>query len=78
MIDHITIKVSELFYEQVFAPLGYRLSGIFWAFDVGNGCLFEIQSTGEKPPSVAAPRPLRHSGAKQGAKRRAQTLESMP
>ncbi|TIV22898.1 MAG: VOC family protein, partial [Mesorhizobium sp.] len=59
MIDHITIEVSDLaksklFYEQAFTPLGYRLSfgkhGIFWAFDVGNGCLFEIQSTGEKPP----------------------------
>jgi catechol 2,3-dioxygenase-like lactoylglutathione lyase family enzyme len=52
MIDHITIEVtdidkSKLFYEQAFAPLGYSLAfgkeGIFWAFDVGNGCLFEIQ-----------------------------------
>ncbi|TIR23883.1 MAG: VOC family protein [Mesorhizobium sp.] len=59
MLDHITIEVSnlnksKLFYEIAFAPLGYRLSfgkeGIFWAFDVGNGCLFEIQSTREKPP----------------------------
>ncbi|PBB21947.1 VOC family protein [Mesorhizobium sp. WSM4313] len=59
MIDHITIEVSDLdksklFYEQAFAPLGYRLSfgkeGVFWAFDVGDGCLFEIQSTDEKPP----------------------------
>ena len=59
MIDHITVEVSDLgksklFYEKAFAPLGYRLSfgkeGIFWAFDVGNGCLFEIQRTGEKPP----------------------------
>ncbi|RWB67526.1 MAG: VOC family protein [Mesorhizobium sp.] len=59
MIDHITIEVSDLdqgklFYEQAFTPLGYHLSfgkhGIFWAFDVANGCLFEIQSTGEKPP----------------------------
>ena len=59
MIDHITIEVSDLaksklFYEQTFAPLGYSLSfgkeGIFWAFDVGNGCLFEIQSTNETPP----------------------------
>ncbi|TIU43196.1 MAG: VOC family protein, partial [Mesorhizobium sp.] len=35
-------------------PLGYSLAfgkeGVFWAFDVGNGCLFEIQSTGETPP----------------------------
>ena len=59
MIDHITIEVgdlekSRLFYESAFAPLGYRLSfgkeGVFWAFDVGNGCLFEIQRTGEAPP----------------------------
>lgn len=59
MIDHITIEVSDLeksklFHEKAFAPLGYRLSfgkeGVFWAFDVGNGCLFEIQRTGEKPP----------------------------
>ncbi|TGV29226.1 VOC family protein, partial [bacterium M00.F.Ca.ET.168.01.1.1] len=59
MIDHITIEVSnleksKLFYEEAFAPLEYRLAfgkdGAFWAFDVGNGCLFEIQRTGEKPP----------------------------
>ncbi|TPM42067.1 VOC family protein [Mesorhizobium sp. B2-3-4] len=59
MIDHITIEVSDLarsklFYEKAFAPLGHRLSfgkeDVFWAFDVGNGCLFEIQHTGEKPP----------------------------
>ncbi|MDX8529540.1 VOC family protein [Mesorhizobium sp. VK25A] len=59
MIDHITIEVSDLaksklFYEKAFAPLDYSLAfgkeGVFWAFDVGNGCLFEIQSTGEKPP----------------------------
>ncbi|RWA74764.1 VOC family protein [Mesorhizobium sp.] len=59
MIDHITIEVSDLeksklFYEKAFSPFGYSLSfgkeGVFWAFDVGNGCLFEIQSTGERPP----------------------------
>ena len=59
MIDHITVEVSDLgrsklFYERAFASLGYGLSfgkeGVFWAFDVGNGCLFEIQATGEKPP----------------------------
>ncbi|WP_027166358.1 VOC family protein [Mesorhizobium sp. WSM3224] len=59
MLDHITIEVSDLdksklFYEKAFAPLGYRLSfgkeGVFWAFDVGSGCLFEIQRTSEKPP----------------------------
>ena len=59
MIDHITIEVSDLqksksFYEKAFEPLGYRLSfgkeGVFWAFDVGAGSLFEIQHTGSKPP----------------------------
>jgi catechol 2,3-dioxygenase-like lactoylglutathione lyase family enzyme len=59
MIDHMTIEVgdlekSKLFYERAFAPLGYRLSfgkeDVFWAFDVGNGCLFEIQQTDEKSP----------------------------
>ena len=59
MIDHITIEVSDLaksklFYEQAFSPLGYSIAfgkeGIFWAFDVGNGSLFEIQSSGETPP----------------------------
>lgn len=34
--------------------MGYSLAfgkdGIFWAFDVGKGCLFEIQSTGQAPP----------------------------
>lgn len=51
MSDH---DKSRLFYEQAFSPLGYRPSfgkeSVFWAFDVGNGCLFEIQSTDEKPP----------------------------
>lgn len=50
MIDHVTLRVSDLskskaFYEQAFAPLGYAISfgeeGSYWAFDVGNG-LFEI------------------------------------
>jgi len=59
VIDHITIEVSDLqisksFYERAFEPLGYRLSfgkeGVFWAFDVGDGSLFEIQHTGSKPP----------------------------
>ncbi|ACM25959.1 VOC family protein [Agrobacterium sp. SHOUNA12C] len=59
MIDHITIAVSDLqksklFYERALAPLGYHLSfgkeGVFWAFDVGAGSLFEIQQTDSKPP----------------------------
>ncbi|TPJ35460.1 VOC family protein [Mesorhizobium sp. B2-8-3] len=59
MIDHITIEVSDLdksklLYEKAFSPLDYSLSfgkeGVFWAFSIGNGCLFEIQRTGEKPP----------------------------
>ncbi len=50
MIDHVTISVSDLekskqFYEKAFGPLGYQIafgeSGVFWAFDIGNG-LFEI------------------------------------
>lgn len=50
MIDHVTVAVSDLakskrFYEQAFAPLGYRIAfgeeGRFWAFDIGDG-LFEI------------------------------------
>ncbi|RUX94916.1 MULTISPECIES: VOC family protein [unclassified Mesorhizobium] len=59
MIDHITIAVSDLeksklFYERAFAPLGYSLSfgkeGVFCAFDVGAGSLFEIQQSDSKPP----------------------------
>ncbi|OWV68138.1 lactoylglutathione lyase [Rhizobium sp. R339] len=59
MIDHITIAVgdlskSKLFYEKAFLPLGYRLTfgkeNIFWAFDIGNGCLFEIQQADGPPP----------------------------
>lgn len=59
MIDHITIAVSDLtrsklFYERAFAPLGYELSfgkeDVFWAFDIGNGCLFEIQQADSEPP----------------------------
>jgi catechol 2,3-dioxygenase-like lactoylglutathione lyase family enzyme len=59
LIDHITIRVSDVerarkFYEQVFLPLGYKISfgeeKVFWAFDVGKGCLFEIaQYTGQTP-----------------------------
>jgi catechol 2,3-dioxygenase-like lactoylglutathione lyase family enzyme len=59
MIDHITVAVSELqrsglFYERAFEPLGYRVSfgkeGVFWAFDVGEGGLFEIQSSDSQLP----------------------------
>jgi catechol 2,3-dioxygenase-like lactoylglutathione lyase family enzyme len=59
MIDHITIAVSDLqkskfFYESALEPLGYRLSfgkeGVFWAFDVGDSSLFEIQKSDSKPP----------------------------
>jgi catechol 2,3-dioxygenase-like lactoylglutathione lyase family enzyme len=51
MIDHVTIYVgdlerSKIFYEKVFANLGWKISfgtdGVFWAFDIGRGCLFEI------------------------------------
>ncbi|TJX04852.1 MAG: VOC family protein, partial [Mesorhizobium sp.] len=57
MLDHITIEVSDLaksklFYEKAFAPLATASPSArkAWAFDEGNGCLFETQSTGEKPP----------------------------
>ena len=61
MIDHITISVrdaetSKRFYEKAFLPLGYNVSfgedGVFWAFDVGDGALFEFSSyKKEKSPS---------------------------
>ncbi|OWV77884.1 lactoylglutathione lyase [Rhizobium sp. R635] len=59
MIDHMTVAVSDLsksklFYEKAFLPLGYRLAfgkeNVFWAFDIGNGCLFEIQQAESPPP----------------------------
>ncbi|ANM03844.1 glyoxalase/bleomycin resistance protein/dioxygenase family protein [Rhizobium phaseoli] len=59
MIDHITVAVSDLsksrlFYEKAFVPLGFRLAfgkeRVFWAFDIGNGCLFEIQQADSPPP----------------------------
>jgi catechol 2,3-dioxygenase-like lactoylglutathione lyase family enzyme len=59
MIHHITISVSDLqtsklFYERALESLGYRLAfgkeGVFWAFDVGDSSLFEIQNTDSKPP----------------------------
>jgi catechol 2,3-dioxygenase-like lactoylglutathione lyase family enzyme len=51
MIDHVTISVidlqrSRLFYEKAFTALNYKIAfgenGKFWAFDIGNGALFEI------------------------------------
>ena len=58
MIDHITIYVSDLtvsrvFYEKAFSPFNYQVSfgelNKFWAFDIGNGALFEIaQYQGEE------------------------------
>jgi catechol 2,3-dioxygenase-like lactoylglutathione lyase family enzyme len=54
MIDHVTIAVSDVevsksFYERALEPLGYRLSfgseGALWAFDVGDGSLFEIKQS---------------------------------
>ncbi|WP_028021712.1 VOC family protein [Enterovibrio calviensis] len=51
MIDHVTVSVSDLersrqFYEDAFRPLGYKIAfgdkERFWAFDLGNGFLFEI------------------------------------
>lgn len=51
MIDHVTIYVNDLakskvFYEKTFSVFGYKVSfgeeDKFWAFDIGNGSLFEI------------------------------------
>lgn len=59
MIDHVTIFVKDLnrskaFYESALVPLGCKLSfgqeGVFWAFDIGMGSLFEIaQADGDAP-----------------------------
>jgi len=58
MIDHVTFAVSDIaksksFYEQAFAPLGYRIAfgdeGRFWAFDIGDG-LFEIMQAEAEGP----------------------------
>lgn len=57
MIDHVTIPVTDLnqsksFYEKAFIPLGYKVSfgkeESFWAFDIGNSCLFEISKHQDK------------------------------
>lgn len=57
MIDHVTIKVSEIekskkFYEKIFEPLGYKVSfgkkDVFWAFDLGQNLLFEIAKGRDK------------------------------
>jgi len=59
MIDHVTIKVSNLeksreFYEKAFEPMGYKVSfsneGVFYAFDIGKGCLFEIAQYSDALP----------------------------
>lgn len=59
MIDHITIYVkdlaqSKLFYVKTFEPFGWNVSfgeeDIFWAFDIGNGALFEIAQYKETSP----------------------------
>ena len=51
MIDHVTIKVSDLqksrtFYQKTFKPLDYDWSfgeeGVFDAFELSSGSLFEI------------------------------------
>ena len=57
MIDHVTVRVnnlleSKLFYERAFSPFQYKISfgkeDMFWAFDIGNGALFEItQNNGQ-------------------------------
>ena len=46
MIDHVTIRVSNLEKSKLFTPLRWKWSfgedGAFAAFDIGKGCLFEI------------------------------------
>jgi SAM-dependent methyltransferase/catechol 2,3-dioxygenase-like lactoylglutathione lyase family enzyme len=51
MIDHVTIYVNDLaasksFYEKIFMPFNFKIAfgdeNKFWAFDIGNGALFEI------------------------------------
>ena len=58
MIDHVTLAVADLaksrrFYEEAFAPLGYRIAfgeeAKFWAFDIEDG-LFEIMQSADRPP----------------------------
>ena len=59
MIDHVTIPVKSLvrsksFYEEAFLSLGYKIAfgetEKFWAFDIGNGCLFEIAQDNRQFP----------------------------
>ncbi|MBB4573574.1 catechol 2,3-dioxygenase-like lactoylglutathione lyase family enzyme [Rhizobium lentis] len=49
------LSKSKLFYEKAFLPLGYRLTfgkeNVILAFDIGNGCLFEIQQA-DSPPHL--------------------------
>jgi len=51
MIDHVSILVNDLteskiFYEKAFVPFGFVVTfgenDKFWAFNIGNGALFEI------------------------------------
>ncbi|QIG51802.1 VOC family protein [Nordella sp. HKS 07] len=71
MIDHVTFAVSNIarskqFYEQAFAPLGYKIAfgdeGRFWAFDIGDG-LFEIMQA-----ETSAPLPHIHVAFRLGSK----------
>lgn len=59
VIDHVTVPIkdlviSKIFYEKALAPFNYKVSfgeeGKFWAFDIGNGALFEISQYIEKNP----------------------------
>lgn len=59
MFDHVSIQVQNLekskrFYQKAFEPLGYSLSfgedGRFFAFDIGQGCLFELIQAQENHP----------------------------
>lgn len=59
MIDHITIPVSDVeaskaFYQTALKPLGYTVAfgeeGRLWAFDIGDGGLFEIVKNQDHRP----------------------------
>jgi len=74
MIDHVTIKVSNLekskeFYQKVFKPLGYHLSfgkdNVFYAFDIGNNCLFEIIQFNNETPLTSTHIAFRAKSKKQ-------------
>ena len=74
MIDHVTIPVSDVerskvFYENAFRPFGFKVAfgekGVFWAFDLGKGHLFEIAEVTEKTNITSFHVALRANGQSQ-------------